>query len=153
MSYVVRLEHHEDGWWIARVSGVKGVHSNGRSIDEAMRRVREALSLAVDDAEGAELVPDVQLPTRVKNLLERQAEARRRAQEEQDEASRLQARAALELTEKLGLSLRDAGALLGVSHMMASKALQAARGGRATTRTRAQPTRHVRKARKSTAAR
>ena len=125
MSYTVKLERQDDGWWIARVLDVKGVHSNGRSIDEAMRRVREALSLAVDDADDADLVPDVQLPARVKALLQKQNEARDRAQHEQEEASRLQTRAAVELIDGLGLSLRDAGALLGVSHAMASKARQA----------------------------
>lgn len=126
MNYSVTLERQADGWWIARVLDVKGVHSNGRSIDEAMRRVREALSLAVDDADDAELVPDVQLPARVKALLEKQSEARDRAQHTQVEASLLQARAAAELIDGLGLSLRDAGSLLGVSHAMASKARRAA---------------------------
>jgi predicted RNase H-like HicB family nuclease len=40
-SYAVVYERDEEGWWIARVVGVRGVHSNGRTIEEARRRVRD----------------------------------------------------------------------------------------------------------------
>lgn len=124
MSYTVDLEHHSDGWWLARVASVQGVHSNGRSIDEAMRRVREALSLAVDDADDAELIPNVKLPANVRALLQRQAAAKVRADRESDTAAQLRAEAASRLVNELGLSLRDAGQLLGVSHAMVSKTLR-----------------------------
>ena len=43
-------ERDEAGWWIARVHGVAGAHSNGRSIAEARGRVRVALALAIGDS-------------------------------------------------------------------------------------------------------
>jgi len=39
-----------DGWWIVRIQEARGVHSNGRTLDEARRRVREALSLDIGEA-------------------------------------------------------------------------------------------------------
>ena len=124
MTYTVDLEHQADGWWIARVQNVKGVHSNGRSIDEALRRVREALTLAVDDADEAELLPNVKLPSNVRALIQRQAAAKERAERESIVATELRVEAASKLVNDLGLSLRDAGQLLGVSHAMVSKTLR-----------------------------
>lgn len=64
-NYVVTYERDEDGWWIAHVRGVAGVNSDGKTVAEARRRVREALSLAIGDTEAAaaELVDEVRLRT------------------------------------------------------------------------------------------
>lgn len=121
MKYKVRYERDEGGWWIARVVGVSGVHSNGRSIEEARRRVREALSLAVDDAETAELVDDVRLPSELMKLLVEQRVARARASSEQQRAMDLERAAAIRLTREMKLSRRDVGVLLGVSGQMVQK--------------------------------
>ena len=45
-TYHVELERDERGWWIASVPAVPGAHTQGRSIDQAMKRIREALSIA-----------------------------------------------------------------------------------------------------------
>lgn len=120
-SYKVVYERDEGGWWIARVVGVLGVHSNGRTIDEARRRVREALSLAVDDAESAELVDDVRLAPEFRRLLRQQRDARSKALELQTRATGLQRVAAKRLSKDLGLGYRDVGTLLGISHQMVQK--------------------------------
>lgn len=121
MKYKVRYQRDEDGWWIARVLGVAGVHSNGRTIEEARRRVREALSLAVDDAETAELVDDVRLPPKFKKLLKKQQVAGDRAAVEQGRAMALKRAVAVGLTKELNLSRRDVGTLLNVSGQMVQK--------------------------------
>ena len=91
--YTVVFERDADEWWVASVRGVAGVHSQGRSIDQARTRVREALALAIGDdaAERARLVDDVRLPKEVKRRLAALA------------ATKL-------LTEQLHLSRRDAAA-------------------------------------------
>jgi len=62
-SYRVAYERDESGWWVATVRGVRGCHTQGRTVDEARRRIREALGLFVDDARKATIVDDVKLPT------------------------------------------------------------------------------------------
>ena len=52
--YRVAYERDESGWWVASVSGVRGCHTQGRTVDEARRRIREALQSFVDDARGLE---------------------------------------------------------------------------------------------------
>ncbi len=54
-AYRVVIERDETGAWIARVPGLRGCHTYGRTLNEVRRRIREALSLWVDDAETAEL--------------------------------------------------------------------------------------------------
>ena len=117
-TYKVTYERDEGGWWIARLHGVPGVHSNGRTIGEARRRVREALSLAVGDraAERARLEDDVRLPADLRKGLAQAVAARTLAEESASRAVDSTARAARLLRDRLGLSVRDVGELLGLSH-------------------------------------
>ena len=52
-SYRVAYERDESGWWVATVRGVRGCHTQGRTVDEARRRIREALELFVANARRA----------------------------------------------------------------------------------------------------
>lgn len=115
-TYTVRYERDESGHWIATVRGVRGCHSYGRTLDEARRRVREALGLFVNDADEARLVDKVKLPARVKRLLARVQVTRTRAQAEQARAATAARAAVRTLTKDWRLSVRDAGQLLGLSH-------------------------------------
>ena len=54
--YNVTYLRDESKWWVASVREVPGCHSQGRTIDQARRRVREALESFVDDATSATLV-------------------------------------------------------------------------------------------------
>ena len=53
MRYTVRYERDEDGWWVATILEVPGVHTQGKSLEEARSRIREALAAAVGDEETA----------------------------------------------------------------------------------------------------
>ena len=116
--YTVTYERDEGGWWIAELRGVAGVNSDGRTIASARRRVREALALAVGDAAAAraELVDDVRLPAKLLRSLKRASAARARADELYADAQKATVLLAKELTHQYGLSVRDAAAMLGVSH-------------------------------------
>ncbi len=54
-SYRVTYERDESGWWVASVAGVAGCHTQGRSIQQARRRIQEALELALLNARNVEL--------------------------------------------------------------------------------------------------
>ena len=55
-TYRIAYERDESGWWVASVRGVRGCHTQGRTVEEARRRVIEAMELFVDDARTASLV-------------------------------------------------------------------------------------------------
>ena len=62
-SYRVAYERDESGWWVATVRGVRGCHTQGRTVDEARPRIRETLELFVANARRAPIVDDVKLPS------------------------------------------------------------------------------------------
>jgi predicted RNase H-like HicB family nuclease len=115
-SYTVVYERDETNWWVAKVRGVAGVHTQGRSIDEARRRVREALSLAIGDeqAESAKLVDDVRLPGDFKRLVSALKKAREREEKASAEARTVALRMA-KASKGLKLSSRDTAELTGFS--------------------------------------
>jgi predicted RNase H-like HicB family nuclease len=112
----VILERDESGAWIARVPSVRGCHTHGRTLDQARRRIREALSLWIDDAESAELIEDIRLPAPVRTAIRRSRAARKQAMLERERAQAAMKQAAETLVEDVGLGLRDAGELLEMSH-------------------------------------
>jgi predicted RNase H-like HicB family nuclease len=116
-TYHVAYARDESGWWVASVREVRGCHTQGRTVDEARRRIREALGLFVDDARSARLVDNVRLPAAVTKAIRTYATLRKRADQD-DRRAALAARRAVTLLRggKLKMSARDAAVLLGVSH-------------------------------------
>ena len=114
----------EDGWWIVRIQEAHGVHSNGRTLEEARRRVREALSLEIGEgAFSAEFNERIFLPPNARHELARQRTARRRAEDQSRQALKATLSAARALA-KAGLSVRDAGSLLGLTGSRVSQILK-----------------------------
>jgi predicted RNase H-like HicB family nuclease len=114
--YTVVYARDPAGAWLTRVRGIPGCHTHGRTLEQARTRIREALSLWIEDADSATLRDEVRLPARARAAV-------RRARVERDRAERQHARAqdslrsaAASLASGLGLSLRDAAELLGLSH-------------------------------------
>ena len=114
--YRAVFKRDETGTWIASVPDLPGCHTYGRTLAQARRRLREALSVWVDDADDAELEEEIRLPKRVLAAVDRSVEARRSAAHQRDRANELTARAARTLVDDLELGLRDAADLLGLSH-------------------------------------
>jgi predicted RNase H-like HicB family nuclease len=113
-KYRIDLERDESGAWIASVPDVPGCHSHGRSIEQAMNRIREALGLWVEDAEDAELDPRPHLPALARRHLDRALRARAQAAE----AELASADAMLQVVDMLaefGLSRRDTAKLVNLS--------------------------------------
>lgn len=130
VTYRVVLERDESGAWIARIPSVPGCHSHGRSLVEARRRVREALSLWVADADGAELVDDVRLPRDALAAVRRSGRSRVRLAEVRSEASTATADAVSRLVDDLGLGVRDAAYLLGLSFQRVQQVVELRRSCR-----------------------
>ena len=117
-SYTVRYERDEAGWWIAQVKEAPAAITQGRTIAEARRRVREALGLALGDDAAAQrfkLVEDVKLPADARRALREARAARARLAEESKKAQDSTAKAVRTLLKGMHLSVRDAGELIGIS--------------------------------------
>lgn len=123
-TYRVIYERDETGWWVASVRGVRGCHTQGRTIRQARERIREALGLFVGNAGKARLADEIRLPVEVRRKLAKHHALRRRIEKEQARAQASTAEAVRALTEKLGLSVRDAGELLDLSHQRVQQLLQ-----------------------------
>jgi len=121
-SYSVTFERDESGWWVASVTSIRGCHTQGRTIEQARERAREAIQAALDLPRpfGGRLVDDVRLPGPVRKVVASALDARAKAAHADRAASEGSRRAIAALTE-MGLSLRDAGELLGVSRQRAQK--------------------------------
>lgn len=116
-TYRIAYERDESGWWVASVRGVRGCHTQGRTVEEARRRVIEAMELFVDDARTASIVDDVKLPSGAAQAVRAYASLRRKA-EQKDRRAALAARRAVRILRggRLKMSARDAARLLGLSH-------------------------------------
>jgi predicted RNase H-like HicB family nuclease len=112
-KYTVDYVLGDDGWWTASVREVRGAHTQGRSIAQARRRVREALGLFVEDAAGAELVDHIRIDADTRSVIRKAAEARRGLERQQKNVSQLSRTAVKKLTARM--SVRDASEILGVS--------------------------------------
>lgn len=98
-------------WWAISVPEIRGVHSQARRLDKVEAMAREAIALMLDvkpNSFEVEVRPEV--PSVVARA--RQARAAQRQAEQSAEAATLNA--ARELLGK-GYTVRDAGALLGIS--------------------------------------
>jgi predicted RNase H-like HicB family nuclease len=114
-TYKVVYERDENGLWVAHVKGVAGCHTQGRTIAQARERIREALGLFDPHADDARVEDDVRLPAGLGRLVAAQRSARSRREAVEASLRELNIKAARALTKQAGLSLRDAGELLGAS--------------------------------------
>ena len=58
-TFHVTLSSGEDGWIVASVPALKGCHSQGKSREEALENIREAIDgwLEAEDAEAVAALP------------------------------------------------------------------------------------------------
>ena len=122
MTYDVEISRDESGPWLASVPSVPGCHSYGRSLRQARQRIREALSLWVEDADEAVLSFHYRLSAEARSELTKVRSARRKAAIAQADASAA-TRHAAENLRRAGLSLRDSADLLELSHQRVQQLL------------------------------
>lgn len=125
-TYTVTAER-SGKWWVLQADDVPGAITQVARLDQA-DQIKEAIAWVADVPESeVEIEVAVTLPEGVQVHLDRAAELReeaRRANAESAEESREVART---LHEDLGLTVRDIGAVLEVSHQRAHQLVQEAR--------------------------
>lgn len=47
-NFTVLIERDEDGYYIGSVPALRGCHTQGKTIDELLRNVKEAIELCLD---------------------------------------------------------------------------------------------------------
>lgn len=127
----------ESKWWVAEVDSLQGCITQGRTIEQARTRIREALQAWFDlDAPFAgELVDEVALPAAVRKKVDEARDAAERSAKVETERSE-KSRAAVHALVLFGFSFRDVGELLGLSRQRTQQLMPAnekglARGKRA----------------------
>ena len=129
-QFTVRYERDPSGWWIVTIPEIQGCRTQGRSIAEGRRRIREAMALFIDEAaaEQATLVDDVRLPRDVMRQIRLVAAQRALAERVRENVKDVTRAAVHQLTRRAGLSVRDAAEMLGISYQ---RVQQLAGGGSA----------------------
>lgn len=123
-TYTVRAQR-SGKWWALEVLEVPGAFSQVRRLDQAEAMARDAIAtmLNVDAASFAvEVVPDC--PPDVVALLESVRRVKEALEQAQRDASEIVHQAAVTLTRDDGLSMRDAGRLIGISHQRVAQILE-----------------------------
>lgn len=130
--YVAHYRREPSGAWIVTVPSVPGCHTYGRTLEQARGRIREALGLFDKNAARAVLADRIALPAEARALLKRAKHTRSKALAESRRASKVTTEAVNYLTKELGLSTRDAGQLLDLSHQRVQQlgSARVARGSR-----------------------
>jgi hypothetical protein len=122
-EYKVIYKLDAAGEWTAWVRGLRRCRGRGRTLRQARRRLRAALSRFDEEPHRADLLEDVRLPPPARTLLVRHWAARRRVRSEEARAQAA-ARQAVEALLGLRLSVRDAADLLGLPYPKAQQMLR-----------------------------
>lgn len=123
-TYTVKYERDAEGWWVAEAVGISAA-TQGRTIEQARERVREAIAVFVDVETskvviGKEITRLSRAERRALNAAER---AKAKAKKQFAHADQAVRDAARTLT-KSGMSLRDAGTLLGLTRQRVHQMLE-----------------------------
>ena len=115
-TYTARLEREKDGRWSVELDEEPRVHTWGKTVEQALARMREAAALWFETEEDQiELVPRPVLPNATGRTVEQARQAREQARNADRLALEQTRKAAAALTSR-GISMRDAAAILGISH-------------------------------------
>jgi predicted RNase H-like HicB family nuclease len=130
VTVAVVYEPDEDGWHVF-IPSIQGCRSWGRSITEARRNIREALDACQGVHPAAEGIPpdaafeeDIRLPAVARTAVKRYARVKGKAEAMATELREASNAAAVALIKRTGVSLRDAGELLGLSAERVRKVLK-----------------------------
>jgi predicted RNase H-like HicB family nuclease len=57
VNYTVLIEQDEDGMYIAKVPDIPGCYTQGKNVEQAMERIREAIQVCLEAEELEDILP------------------------------------------------------------------------------------------------
>jgi predicted RNase H-like HicB family nuclease len=57
LNYTVLIEQDEDGMYIATVPDISGCYTQGKTVEQAMNRVKEAIQVCIEAEELEDIMP------------------------------------------------------------------------------------------------
>jgi hypothetical protein len=115
--------------WFLRVAELRGVFSQVRRLDQAEGKARDAIAAFLDTPPGSfEVAVVARLPEDLRDDLASVGDLRAAIERNEREYVNLTRRLATKLVEREGLTVREAGRILGVSHQRVAQ-LVAAKSG------------------------
>ena len=115
MTYSVTVWRESgDTRWTATADDVDGAVTDGRSLKEVDRNIREAIAVALDLPRGAEDTMDIDLRVKVSQEVDELVTEARAARDAAKRAEALTASAARALRSR-GVSVRDTGRIVGLT--------------------------------------
>lgn len=124
-TYTARLEREADGRWTVELAEEPRVHTWGKTVDQALTRIREAAAMWFETDEASiDLVPSPVLPKAILRTVEQAGRARAQARNADRLAIDKTRQAAVEIARR-GISMRDAATILGISHQRVHQLLAA----------------------------
>jgi predicted RNase H-like HicB family nuclease len=115
-TYTALCERSSD-WWAVTVPEVRGIHTQAKRLDSVEAMVREAIGLMLDVPEDSfEVNVHWHLLPEADEAVVRLGKARKEVEDARRAFNDAGVRAALVLVRDMGLTVRDAGRILGVSH-------------------------------------
>ena len=56
-NFTVLIEQDEDGIYIAKVPDIPGCHTQGKSVDQVMERIKEAIQVCIEAEDRDNILP------------------------------------------------------------------------------------------------
>jgi len=120
MTYTARARR-SGSWWAIDVPELPGVYSQARRLDRVDSMARDAIALFLDvDPASLDIRVEMNLPSDLRRDVDAVGRLRAEADRLQVESSGAMRRLTHELLGR-GLSVRDAAAILGISHQRVSQ--------------------------------
>lgn len=114
-NYKVTVER-EPGFWIIRVPDIEAIVTQARRMADVKQNAREAIAVWLDEPlSKVDVTLNFVMPSAIQKTLDEVRQLREDANERLDRAADAASDAARKLTKDLGLTLREAAEVLGVS--------------------------------------